>query len=771
MLGPVRLRSRAWVGDSIPLAHRQRHQIETLISRAITLIVAALSTALLLVVVSPPAVAVARGQCGDPAVRPWCNTTLSPDARAQLVLAAMTAQERISFLGGDDLSGVAGGAHAHTGVQDGVPRLGVPTVNYTDGPLGPRQGQITGMPSPEADAATWSPADNLAYGQVAGAEARSKGNDVIYGPTVNLIRTPLWGRTYEAFGEDPFLVSGTAVAWIKGVQSTGVMADVKHFAENNQEGSSACCANSVKPGSLLAAAVPPPDVQGGRMNVNVSVDERTLREMELAPFEAAVKQARAATIMCSYNLVNGVHSCENDHLLRNVLGQWGFQGYVLSDYLAAHDPGRSLKGGLDFEPWPGFDVYGPVPIGAALLTFQASQADVDRHVFRILRTWFASGVFDRSAFVDDPATIPQAAHARVAQRVEQDAITLLRNRGHVLPLNARKLRSIAVIGAGGNSFVTGGGSGNVTPFRFDSPEAAISARVRRGTKVLIDDGSNPGRAAQAARSAQVAVVLAPDYTTEGVDRACLSFECPTVFGDEDALIGAVAAANRHTVVVLENSGAILTPWRNRVAGLLEAWYPGQEAGPAISHVLFGDSDPGGRLPLTFPATLSQEPTAGNPLRYPGVNNQESYSEGVFLGYRWFDAHKLRPAFPFGFGLSYTQWRLDRPRVRARGVSVRVRNVGRRTGSTVVQLFAGLPSLPGVPQPPRDLRGYRKVTLRAHRSATVHFTFSGRDLAYWNTQAGDWQIARGRYSIYVGFSAQNPRRIGTIRQTHAVTIAP
>ena len=412
-----------------------------------------------------------------------------------------------------------------------------------------------------------------------------------------------------------------------------------------------------------------------------------------------------------------------------------------------------------------------MPIHAALLTGQATQADVDRHVLRILRTWFAHGVFDRRAYLQNDASIPRAAHAQVSERIEENAITLLKNRGNVLPLNARKLRSIAVIGAGGSTYITGGGSGNITPFKYDTPASTIAARVRPGTKVLTDDGSKLARAVQAAKQAQVAIVLAPDYTTEGVDRACLTFECPPAFGNEDALIKAVAAANPRTIVVMENSGAILTPWRHQVPALLEAWYPGQEAGPAITHVLFGDSDPGGRLPLTFPNSLADEPTAGNPRLYPGVNNQVYYSEGVFLGYRWFDSHHITPAFPFGFGLSYTKWRLEHKRLRGRTLTVRVRNVGRRTGSTVVQLYAGLPSLPGVPQPPWDLRGYRKVSLHPHRATTIRFALTGRDLAYWNTPNGDWQIAPGRYRVYIGFSSQNPRQVGTIRQTHTTTIAP
>jgi beta-glucosidase len=392
-------------------------------------------------------------------------------------------------------------------------------------------------------------------------------------------------------------------------------------------------------------------------------------------------------------------------------------------------------------------------------------------VLRILRTWFAHGVFDRSAYVQNDSSIPQAAHAKVSEHIEQDAITLLQNRGHLLPLNARKLRSIAVIGAGARTYVTGGGSGNVTPFKYDTPASAIASRVQPGTTVLTDDGSKLATAVRAAQQAQVAVVLTPDYTTEGVDRACLSFECPPVFGDEDGLIEAIAAANPHTIVVLENSGAILTPWRSQVPALLEAWYPGQEAGPAIAHVLFGDSDPGGRLPLTFPNSISDEPTAGNPLQYPGVENQVYYSEGVFLGYRWFDARHLKPAFPFGFGLSYTKWRLGRVRLEGRTVTVRVRNAGRRSGSTVVQLYAGLPSVPGISQPPWDLRGYRKVTLRAGRAATLRLTLNGRDLAYWSNQLSAWRIAPGRYRIYLGFSSQNPRPVGTIRQRHPATIAP
>jgi beta-glucosidase len=716
-----------------------------------------------LAVVAVPATASGAGRCGAPAERPWCDTSKSPDDRAQLLLNALTSDEKIDLLAGDEVSGVAGGEGKHTGTQNGVSRIGFPTIYYSDGPQGPRQGKVTGMPSPMADAATWSPAVNRAYGRLVGEEVAEKGNDVVYAPTVNLLRTPLWGRAFETFGEDPLISARSAVAWIKGAQSTGVMANVKHFALNNQEGRSACCADNVKPGNSLDAITQYPDMEGGRMKVNVTVDERTMRETELLPFEAAVKEADVSSVMCSYNKLGGTYACQNDHLLLDILGEWGFKGFVLSDYLAAHDAGPSLRGGLDFEPWPGLDVYGPVPVNAALLQGEATMADVDRHVLRMLRTFFAYGAMDRAAYVDDTSSIPQKAHRKVAQRLEEQAIVLLKNRRRTLPLKAAKLKSVAVIGAGGDTFITGGGSGNVTPFRYVSPRQAIEARVGKGTKVLVDDGSDAERAAGVAKQADVALVFTPVYTTEGVDRRCLSLQCPPNFGDQDALIEAVAAANKNTVVVLETPGPQLTPWRSKVPALVEAWYPGQEGGTAIARVLFGDAEPGGRLPVTFPASEDQLPTAGDPEKYPGVGNEETYKEGVFVGHRWYDANKLKPAFPFGFGLSYTTWKLDRLKLSGRTVTARVSNTGRRRGSTVAQLYLGMPSTEAVPQPPRTLKGYRKVTLGPRKARTVRFTLTGRDLSYWDAAAKGWQIAPGDYKVQVGFSSRAVRTAGVIAQ--------
>jgi beta-glucosidase len=272
--------------------------------------------------------------------------------------------------------------------------------------------------------------------------------------------------------------------------------------------------------------------------------------------------------------------------------------------------------------------------------------------------------------------------------------------------------------------------------------------------VVHDDGSDPARAAAVAKSADVAVVFTPDYQTEGVDRRCLTLECPPAFGDQDTLIERVAAANKRTIVVLETGGPVLTPWRGKVAGLLEAWYPGQEGGTAIARVLFGDVDPGGRLPATFPRRARDLPTAGSKRRYPGVNGVVHYSEGVFVGYRWYDRRRIAPAFPFGFGLSYTRFALKRPHAKPRQVSVEVRNVGHRAGVAVPQLYVGLPAARGRPQPPRALKGFESVTLRPGQRKRVVFKLDERSLSYWDVRKHRWLMAPGCYRWYVGTSSRD-----------------
>jgi beta-glucosidase len=703
--------------------------------------------------------ALAAGRCGS---HPWCDTSLLPDARAGLLLGALTQDEKVSLLAGDDPFGVGGGAHSHTGTSNGVPRIGLPTTYYSDGPVGPRQGSSTAMPVPMALAATFDPSLAFRHGATIANEVRSKGNDVVFAPTVNIMRTPRGGRTFEAYGEDPFLVSRLTVGWIKGAQSTGVIANVKHYAANNQEGDAGPAANQSAPGHPIG----PPPGQGDRFTVNAKVDERTLREIYLQQFEAAVKEAKVGSVMCSYNKVGGQYACENKHLLQDILQRdWGFKGYVLADYGAAHDTVASLNNGLDFEPWPGV-AYSPALVDAALLTGQASAATVDAHVRRVLRTLFAYGFFDRSAFRDDDAQIDKPAHARAAQRIEESAITMLENRG-ALPLEASKLKSIAVIGSDASKFKTGGGSGAVTPFNFQTPLAAITKRAGPGVKVSYSDGKDAGAAAAAAKASDVAIVFAGDYQSEGSDKYCLTLECPTYNGDQDGLIDKVAAANRNTIVVLESGGPVLTPWRGRIKALVEAWYPGQQGGPAIARVLFGDVDPGGRLPVTFPKQEADLPTAGDPEKYPGVAETVTYKEGIFVGYRWYDQRKLTPAYAFGAGMSYTRFAYSRLKIGtanasgAQNVSFRVRNVGSRAGTDVPQVYLGRPRKPQVPEPPKRLAGFKRLTLGAGKWRTVTIRIARRSRQYWDVRSSTWADLPRCMPVLVGASSRRIRLRGNL----------
>lgn len=701
--------------------------------------------------------------CPSRTAHAWCDRSLSPDARALLFQKAMTQDEEISLVGGN-----GNGAAPHTGASYAVPRLGLPAVYFSDGPVGPRQGPATAMPIPMALAAAWDPKLAYAHGQEIADEAKHKGNDVVFAPTVNIMRTPQGGRTYEAYGEETYLVAQTARGWIQGAQSTGVIADVKHYLANNQEGQ-----NGVPP---LTAA------NGGRMLVDAQVDERTLREVYMPHFEAAVKQANVGTIMCSYNRVNGTYACENPHTIQQVLEkEWGFKGIVLSDYGASKDTVGNMNNGLDFVPDQGQldQSYDPNLIRAALVSGTVSRATLDGHVLRILRTLFAYGYFDRPGYAIDEAAIDVAAHARTAQTIEEQAITLLKNQG-VLPLKPG-VKKIAVIGPYANLFVTGGGSGTVTARSVVTALQGIKTRAGSGVTVTYADGSDQAAAAAAAKAADVAVVVVGDVQTEGQDKdcvdlnctndlansqsvlllqgkTCLQVSCPLNGTNEDGLISAVAAAQKQTVVVLETGGPVLTPWRKEVAAVVEAWYPGQQGGTALARVLFGDVDPGGRLPATFPDSASQLPTAGSPLQYPGVAEEEQYSEGLLVGYKWYDAKKLTPAYPFGAGLSYTNFRYGPLTVRAASApnqvavaSMDVTNTGSRTGTAVPQLYVSKPATAALSQPVRQLVGYESVNVPAGRSVRVSFPLNDRSFASWS--AGGWTTVPGCYGLAAGSSSR------------------
>jgi beta-glucosidase len=710
----------------------------------------AVLTALAVATFASAAQAAAPSPCSDPAGKPWCNPALSPDKRAGLLVKALTRDEKISVLAGTSMNG-------HTGATVAISRLGIPQSYNTDGPVGIRQGSATAMPTPMALAATFDRALARLYGETLGNEARAKGNDGILAPTINMMRTPVNGRTFEAFGEDPFLVANTAAPWIEGAQSQGIYATPKHFAANNQEGYDPT-GSSGNPTTPVGAAP-----YNTRYQENSVVDERTLNEIYLPQFEAAVRQANAGSIMCSYNKLNGPWTCTSKDLLQNTLeNRWGFKGFVMSDWVFATHPFDTLNAfnnGLDLEmPFP--DAYNPALVQAAFAAGQVTDATLDDHSRRLFRTLFAIGFFDRPQTDPDDSKIDKTAHAQAAQQIEESAATLLKNDG-TLPLDASKVKTISISGQLADKFVTGGGSGNVTPFKTTTVLQGIKDRVGSGVKVNYDDGSDAAAAATAAKSADAAIVVVGDYQTEGADKACLTLECPNAFGDQDALVEAVAAANPHTIVVLETGGPVLTPWRDKIGALLEAWYPGESGGTAVARVLFGDVDPGGRLPSTFPEKEADLPTAGDTDKYPGSPSGDVYyKEGVLIGYRWYDAKGLTPAFPFGAGLSYTTWRYDKlkitqPTPTSAKVSFSVTNTGSRAGTDVPQLYLALPSpSPDVVQPPKALKGYQRVSLAPGQTKRVSLAVDQRALSYWDSDVHDWAVAPGCYGLMVGRSSRD-----------------
>jgi beta-glucosidase len=718
----------------------------------------------------------AEGRCGSYS---WCDTTLSPEARAGLMLAAMSHSDKVGILTGQAATDV-----------------GLPPIKWTDGAVGAGGvgsggSPATAMPAAMALAANFDPAMAAGYGAVVGAEVKHRGFDGDYGPTVNIMRTPLGGRTFEAYGEDPFLAGQTAVGWIEGFQAQGVMADVKHFAANNQEGQ--------------VGVSPLFGVYGARTFTNVHADARTLHEIEFSAFEAAVTKGHSATVMCSYNLLNGAYACANSFLLSDTLrGLWGFDGFVVSDAIGCHETAQNLNAGLNFDIVG--SCYTAPQVEAALADGSVTQATLDRRVFEILRKLFAVGFFDHPTWPNDTAQDNRAADAAVADHTEEGGSVLLRNRG-ALPINVKKVHSIAVIGAAAKHYIFGGGSSQVSPYPTTTALQGITARAAQaGIRVSYDEGTNVPSAQALARSSDLAIVVAADTEAEGVDKPCMSLipQCSggqatpanpeatqVAFGDQDNLISSIGSANTNTVVVLETGAPVLTPWRESINALLETWYPGQDGGTATASVLFGDADPGGRLPATFPQREGDIPTAsGGTERYPGTINptsncnletriptvpcpyyEETYSEGVMVGYRWYDRQRILPAYPFGFGLSYTRFKFSGLTIEPRtsggepsaGVSVTVTNTGARSGWAVPELYVSLPSLAGVPQPPRQLKGFAKVALAPGQSQRVTMQLDARAFSYWSDAANAWRVVPGCDTIAVGSSSRQLPLSGVIAQ--------
>ncbi len=851
------------------------------------------------------------GLCACLLLGPPAQAQPTPVQRANALVGQMTQAEKLDLVS----SGKAG-----------VPRLGIPPLSGIDGPngIGESSAGVTAFPSAVDIGASWDPKLAFRYGAALGAETLAKGHTVLFAPTLNIVRTPLWGRAAETLGEDPFLTSTLVAPEVAGIQSAHAMAEPKHFAGNNQE--------IGRLGIPLAGPA-----------VNDQVDARTLQEIYFPGFKSAVQRGGAASVMCSYNQINGTPSCQNP-LTLGILKGWGLQGFVEPDaLLAVRDVVAAFNAGVDnFQLGSLLSAAGGLGGGggaaeraalqAALTAGTVSQSRLDDAARRIVLGMIRVGLLDRPAPAAQ-AVASTAAHRALATDISAESSVLLQNRRvqergplfggrfrrrhhggpPVLPLSRRD-RSIAVIGydAGLGTQIEEGGSPAVLPGGpIITPLAGIRARAPRGTSVIyapgtlgvvplpivpasvltpssgsgqglsgsfyaastptftgspvttrvdptldfksaanpltpipgtkadsarwtgtltvprtgeyrfsltfsgnarlfingqqvitgdtewvnIAPGSAPDQSFQglvdltagqkvpitveyatqssaagaelhlgwqppdpslraqavaAARRADVAVVFANDVTGEGMDRPSLSLP-----GDQDQLIEAVARVNPRTVVVLHTASAVLMPWRDQVAAIVEAWYPGQQSGQAIAKTLFGDVDPSGRLPVTFPASVSQGPTANDPARYPGINNVAQYSEGLEVGYRWFEANAQRPLFPFGYGLSYTTFSLGGLRVVPLGngsyhAFVRVRNTGTRAGADVVELYVGDPARAG--EPSRQLKAFRKVFLFPGQAKTVVLRLDASSFQVYDLASNSWRITPGNYHIYAGASS-------------------
>ncbi len=649
------------------------------------------------------------------------------NARARSIVSKMTLAEKIQ-----ELHGVQDREHQR--YVPGVPRLHIPPLRITNGPAGAGPGDqrpqlpATALPAPISLAATFDPKAAHEYGVIVGKESHDLANGLMEGPDINIARVPQNGRTFEAFGEDPYLTSRMAVEEIEGIQSQHVIADVKHYVANNQE--------------------------NDRFRVNEVVGQRALHEIYFPAFKASIEEAHSAALMCAYPKVNGTFNCQSDYLMNQVVKKdWNFAGFITSDFGATHSTIPSAMAGLDLEMPNG--KYFTDDLEAAVKSGQVPMSVIDDKLVRRFRTMMALGVWEHPPKLQ---RIPEKADGRVARRLAEEGMVLLKNEGGLLPLDVANLHLIAVIGPYAAKAMTGGGgSSHVKPLYTVAPVAGIEHRAGPGVKVISSDGSDPAQAASLAKTADVAIVMVGDRETEGRDHPI------TLQDNQDALVEAVAAANPHTIVVLKSGSVELMPWLDKVPALLEAWYPGEEDGNAVAAVLFGDFDPSGKLPLTFPKRLADLP-ASTPEQYPGVDGEVHYSEGVFVGYRHYDENGIEPLFPFGFGLSYTTFAFKNLKVTPESISAGadsaitvdfdITNTGHRAGAEVAQLYLGFPSSAAVPEPPKQLKGFERVELKPGQTRHVTLKLNFGAMSYWNSGKNDWAMLPGKYKVMIGSSSRD-----------------
>jgi len=721
-------------------------------------------------------------QTAVPADAPYKNSSLPVEQRVSDLLGRMTLEEKASMLEG-------------SGWMESMPieRLGIPAIKMADGPMGvrswmgssaitssanaPMKVEATAFPAGIAMAATWDTELVQREGRAIAQEVKALGRDMILGPTVNINRQPLWGRNFEGYGEDPYLAGRLAVAYIRGVQGEGVIPSVKHFAANNEEFE--------------------------RHRIDAHISERALHEIYLPAFKAAVRDAGVWNVMSAYNLVNGVHLAENMPLLHGVLqNEFGFKGFVVSDWGSTYSTAPTVNAGMDLE-MPGGEPMkkwlarpqtqqsgngdGWLTTDKVLAEVKAgtiTEATLDDNVSRILRVIFMSGIFDHPHTGGGEVDTPE--QRAVALQGATEGVVLLRNQDAMLPLDASKLHSIAVIGPNAAVARTGGGGSSlVRPKNAVAPLDGIKERAGSAVKINFAlgvgmEGENPAddtaearakylkEAADAAAQSDVAiVVVGRSNKIEGEGFDLKTMDLPA---GQDALLEAVEKANPHTVVVLNTGDPVtMTKDLEQAPALLDIFYGGEEAGHALAAILFGDANPSGKLPFTFPKRLEDSPAYGH---YPGENLKVDYAEGIYVGYRYYDTKKIEPAFPFGFGLSYTKFEFSNLRVtevaevggaqpaRVTSVTLTVKNTGTRAGAEVVQLYIH-DMHSKIDRPVHELKGFRRIPLNPGETRLVHFSVDRDALSYWSPEKKDWVAEPGTFEVEVGSSSRDIRVRGPV----------
>ena len=673
------------------------------------------------------------------------------------LILAMTLEEKVSFCSGAD--------DWHT---RSVNRLGIPSLRMTDGPHGTRvtyeykKGEpqkskpATCYPTGSALAATWNEELIQRVGVALGEETRTQGCDILLGPAVNIHRTPLGGRNFEYYSEDPFLSGRMAVRYIRGLQTQRVGASIKHFACNNSEFE--------------------------RWTISSEVTERAFREIYLPAFEAAVTEAQPWTVMCSYNKINGVYSSENKRLLSDILkDEWGFEGFVVSDWGAVHNRVAAANSGLDLEmPGPGEEAVDELLL--AVRQGLVGEERINEVVRRILKTVAKARLFDmpKEEIVGVSNTLE---HRKLAREVAEEAIVLLKNETGFLPLDEKKVKSIGVMGPNAaTASIQGGGSAQVNPYYAISPLEGLKNRCGEAIRIIyvegcsvIDPNSDEKnrdnsakkmleQAIKVASEVDVVIVCAGltwEQESEGFDRRDMNIPEGQV-----TLIKEVAKVNPNTIVVLNNGSALeMASWIEPVGAVIEAWFTGEESGNALAGILFGDVNPSGKLPETFPEKYEDTPAF---INYPGENGEVMYGEGIFVGYRYYDKKKVKPLFPFGYGLSYTSFEYSKlvvsPSITGKGeieVSLDIRNIGELAGKEVVQVYVNDVESSLI-RPPQELKGFKKVNLESGQLKTIRFKLIPRDFAYYNPGKKAWVAEAGEFEILVGSSSRDIRLKGVTR---------